>query len=165
MRLTPLETKIAEITNPVIEDLGFAPFCVKQTSDAGQQILQIMAEDPMTKRLGVDDCAKISKAVSAVLDVEDPIEGKYRLEVSSPGIDRMLICPEHYEDYIGFEAKIESDTPAENGQRKFRGRILGIKDNVVTLNTDQGEADIPFATIVKAKLVLTDELINATANL
>ena len=120
MRLTPLEQKIADITNPVIEDLGFVPFCVKQTSDSGHQILQIMAEDPATKRLGVDDCAKISKAVSAVLDVEDPIDGKYRLEVSSPGIDRMLIRPEHYDDYIGFEAKIESDTPAENGQRKFR---------------------------------------------
>ncbi len=165
MRLTPLEKKIADITNPVIEDLGFTPFCVKQTSDAGQQILQIMAEDPATKRLGVDDCAKISKAVSAILDVEDPIDGKYRLEVSSPGIDRMLIAPEHYKDYAGFEAKIESDTPAENGQRKFRGRIAGIDNEIVTLNTDQGEAEIPFSTIVKAKLVLTDELINATANL
>ena len=163
MRLTPLEKKIADITNPVIEDLGFLPFCVKTTSESGHQILQIMAEDPETKRLGVDDCAKISKAVSAVLDVEDPISGKYRLEVSSPGIDRMLLSPEHYEIYKGFEAKIESDTPAENGQKKFRGRIMGIKDEIVTLNTDQGEADIPFSTIVKAKLVLTDELIKATA--
>ena len=164
MRLTPLETRIAEMTNPVIEDLGFVPFCVKQTSDAGQPILQIMAEDPATQRLGVDDCAKISRAVSAVLDVEDPIEGKYRLEVSSPGIDRLLLTMAHYERYIGFEAKIESDTPAENGQRKFRGRILGAKDNVVSLRTDQGEADIPFPTIIKAKLVLTDELIKATSN-
>ena len=165
MRQTPLERKIAEITNPVIEDLGFVPFCVKQTSDSGQQILQIMAEDPATKRLGVDDCAKISKAVSAVLDVEDPIDGKYRLEVSSPGIDRMLIRAKDYEDFKGFEAKVESDTPAENGQKKFRGRIADVKDNIVTLNTDQGDADIPLDAIVKAKLVLTEELINATAGL
>jgi ribosome maturation factor RimP len=164
MRQTPLERKIAEITDPVIEDLGFAPFLVKQTSDSGMPILQIMAEDPATKRLGVDDCAKISKAVSAVLDVEDPIDGKYRLEVSSPGIDRFLVRVSDYEDYEGYEAKIETDTPAENGQRKFRGRIVGVKDDTVTLNMDQGEAEIAIPTIVKAKLVLTDELIKKTAN-
>ena len=164
MQLTPLETRIAEMTNPVIEDLGFAPFAVRMTSDAGQQIVQIMAEDPKTRRLGVDDCAKISRAVSAIMDVEDPISGNYRLEVSSPGIDRLLVRIEDYEYYKGLEAKIESDTPAENGQRKFRGRIVGAKNNIVTLNTDQGEAEIPYPTIIKAKLVLTDELITLTAN-
>lgn len=164
MRLTPLETRIADITNPVIEDLGFVPFCVKMTSEAGEQILQVMAEDPATQRLGVDDCAKISRAVSAVMDVEDPISGKYRLEVSSPGIDRLLLNMDHYERYVGFEVKLESDMPAENGQKKFRGHIIGAKDNVVSLNTDTGESDIDFPSIVKAKLVLTDELIKATAN-
>jgi len=97
--------------------------------------------------------------------VEDPIEGKYRLEVSSPGIDRLLIRLSDYEDYKGFDAKVESDTPAENGQRKFRGRIDGTKDNVICLKMDQGDAEIPFDTIIKAKLVLTDELIKATAGL
>lgn len=164
MQLTPLETRIAKITNPVVEDLGFVPFCVKMTSDSGQQIVQIMAEDPATQRLGVDDCAKISRAVSAVMDVEDPISGKYRLEVSSPGIDRLLLTMEHYVRYIGFDVKVESDTPAENGQRKFRGHIKSAENEIVTLDTDQGEAEIPYPTIVKAKLVLTDELIKATAN-
>jgi len=164
MQLTPLETRIANMTNPVIEDLGFAPFAVRMTSDAGQQIVQIMAEDPKTRKLGVDDCAKISRAVSAVMDVEDPINGNYRLEVSSPGIDRLLVRIEDYEFYKGLEAKVESDTPAENGQRKFRGRILGAENNNVKLDTDQGEAEIPYSTIIKAKLVLTDELIKLTAD-
>ena len=164
MRLTPLETRIAEMTNPVVEDLGFAPFAVRLTSDNGQQIVQIMAEDPKTRRLGVDDCAKISRAVSAIMDVEDPISGNYRLEVSSPGIDRLLMRIEDYEFYKGFDAKVESDTPAENGQRKFRGNIIGAENNIVKLDTDQGEAEIPFPAIIKAKLVLSDELIKLTAN-
>ncbi|MGB0719665.1 MAG: ribosome maturation factor RimP [Bdellovibrionales bacterium] len=165
MKQTPLEHKIAQITDPIIQDLGFAPFCVKIIGDASAQIVQIMAEDPATKRLGVDDCAKISKAVSAVLDVEDPISGKYRLEVSSPGIDRLLIKREHFESYIGFDAKIETDTPAENGQRKFRGILKALNGDTITLTTDQGDAEIHFNTITKAKLVLSDDLIKATAAL
>lgn len=163
MKQTPLETKIAEITNPVIADLGFAPFCVKVIGTDGAKTVQIMAEDPATKRLGVDDCAKISRAVSAVMDVEDPIKGAYRLEVSSPGIDRLLLTLGDYERYKGFEVKVETDTPAENGQRKFRGKVLDVKDGVVEIDTDQGIADISYEIIVKAKLVMTDELIKATA--
>ena len=159
--------RLTEIIEPEAKALGFDLVRVKMMpSEAGDsaQALQIMAEDPKTRRLGVDDCAKISRAVSAIMDVEDPISGNYRLEVSSPGIDRLLVRIEDYEYYKGLEAKVESDTPAENGQRKFRGRIVGAKNNIVTLNTDQGEADIPFPTIIKAKLVLTDELITLTAN-
>lgn len=165
MKQSFIENKIAEITNPVVKDLGFAPFCVKVTGEGGAKTVQIMAEDPATKRLGVDDCAKISRAVSAVMDVEDPVDGPYKLEVSSPGIDRLLLTLEDYERYTGFEAKIETDTPAENGQRKFRGRILEVKDNTVEIETDQGLAEISFETIIKAKLVLNDHLIKATANL
>ena len=165
MKQTPLETKIAEITNPVITDLGFAPFCVKVIGTDGAKTVQIMAEDPATKRLGVDDCAKISCAVSAVMDVEDPIKGAYRLEVSSPGIDRLLLTLKDYDRYKGFDVKIETDTPAENGQRKFRGKIGDVKDKIIEINTDQGLAEISFETIVKAKLVLSDDLIKATATL
>ena len=165
MKQQPLEIKIADMLQPVIEDLGFELYMVKMTGDEGSTILQIMAEDPKTKRLGVDDCAKISRAVSAILEVEDPIKSKYRLEVSSPGIDRFLIRPEHFETYKGFDVKIETDTPAENGQRKFRGTIEGLNDNKVLLKTDQGDVEIPFGSLNKAKLVMTDELIKATANL
>lgn len=165
MKQQPLELKISDIVAPVITDLGFSLYCVKLTGQDGSTIVQIMAEDPATGRLGVDDCAKISRAVSAIMEVEDPIKSAYRLEVSSPGIDRFLIQPEHFEKYKGFEAKLETDTPAENGQRKFRGTIKALEDNKVLIVTDEGEVEIPFGTLTKAKLVMTDELIKATANL
>lgn len=164
MRYSPLENKIADLAKPVIEDLGFSLHRVKITGDGGAQAVQIMAEDKATKNLGVDDAAKISRALSAVFDVEDPINGAYRLEISSPGIDRMLIEPEDYENYKSFDVKIETITPNENGQKRFRGILEGIKDNKVLVTTDQGEVEIPHGTIAKAKLVLTDELIKATAN-
>ncbi len=164
MRYSPLENKIADLAKPVIEDLGFSLHRVKITGDGGAQAVQIMAEDKATKNLGVDDAAKISRALSAVFDVEDPINGAYRLEVSSPGIDRMLIEPEDYESYKSFDVKIETITPNENGQKRFRGILGGIKENKVLVTTDQGEVEIPHGTIAKAKLVLTDELIKATAN-
>lgn len=166
MKYTPLEQKIADICAPVIEDLGFTLHMVKASGANGSMLLQIMAEDKTSKNLGVDDAAKISRALSAVLDVEDPIDGAYRLEVSSPGIDRMLIEEEDYLHYKGFEAKIETLIPAlENGQKKFRGRLEGIKENKILLSTDQGDVQIPCSSVAKAKLVLTDELIKATAKL
>lgn len=163
MRSTPLEQKVARIAAPVIEDLGFSLVQVKIRGEGGLQSVQIMAEDPVTKRLGIDDCTKISKALSAVLDVEDPINGRYMLELSSPGIDRPLVRLEDFETYKGYEAKIESDTPAENGQRKFRGILHGLEGENILITTEQGEAKVPFPSLTKAKLVLTDELIKKTA--
>lgn len=166
MRYTPLEEKIAKLAAPVIEDLGFSLHMVKITGEGNAQNVQVMAEDPATQNLGVDDAAKISRAISAVFDVEDPINGAYRLEVSSPGIDRMLIKEKDFENFIGFEAKIETLTPSENGQKRWRGTINGIKDGKILVTTeDQGDVEIPYAALAKAKLVLTDELIKATAKL
>lgn len=165
MKQQPLEMKIAEIVEPAIADLGFALYCVKITGEDGGTIVQVMAEDPATGRLGVDDCAKISRAVSTLMEVEDPITSAYRLEISSPGIDRFLIKPEHFIKYTGFEAKLETDLPAENGQRKFRGRLRGVENEKILVTTDQGDVEIPLAALTKAKLVMTDELIKATANL
>jgi ribosome maturation factor RimP len=163
MRQTPLEKRLSEYAQPVVEDLGFALVCVRITNENGSQTVQVMAEDEKTQRLGVDDAAKISRALSAVFDVEDPIKGAYRLEVSSPGIDRPLTRLEDFSTYEGFEAKLESEIPAENGQRKFRGRLNGLEGENIKITTDQGEAEIPFNALVKAKLVLTDELIKKTA--
>lgn len=165
MRQTPLEKRLSEYAAPVIEDLGFALVIVKIVGESGSQIVQVMAEDPKTRRLGVDDAATISRALSAVFDVEDPINGAYRLEVSSPGIDRPLMTIEDFKEYEGFEAKIESDRPAENGQKKFRGRLNGLNGENILIETDQGPAEVPFDSLTKAKLVLTDELIQKTANL
>ena len=163
MRQTPLEKKISDIATPVIEDLGFALVHVQLTGDGKSQTVIVMAEDPETKRLGIDDCTAISKALSATMDVEDPIKGKYRLEVSSPGIDRPLTREEDFETYKGFEAKLETETPSVMGQRRYRGEIKGIKDGVITIKTDTDDAEIEFTNLVKAKLVLTDKLIKETA--
>ncbi len=157
--MTAVEQKVTEIIEPVIADLGFALVQVRMVDGA----LQIFAENPQTNNLGIEDCKTISKAVSVILDVEDPISGAYRLEVSSPGIDRPLVKAEDYTRYTGFEAKVECKVPTETGQKKFRGTIKGLDGDVVELTTDQGEARIPFSDIAKAKLVLTDELIKATA--
>ncbi|MCB1563622.1 MAG: ribosome maturation factor RimP [Alphaproteobacteria bacterium] len=163
MKITPLERKIADIAAPVIQDRGFELVCVHMTSENGAQLLRIMAEDPATGNLGIDDCAVLSKAVSVALDVEDPIKGTYRLELSSPGIDRPLVRLKDFETYTGLEAKLEMDMPDENGQKRFRGRLKGLEGETIRLETDQGEVDIPFGALAKAKLVLTDELIQATA--
>ncbi|MCD8497917.1 MAG: ribosome maturation factor RimP [Alphaproteobacteria bacterium] len=163
MKQTPLEEKISMLVTPVIEDLGFALFTVKIIGEGGSRTVQIMAEDPATGRLGIDDCTKITKAVSALLDVEDPIQGAYRLEISSPGIDRLLIRTEDFEKYTGFDAKLETELPNTEGQKRFRGVINGLKDgNIILLQTDTGEVEIPFSDLSKAKLVMSDALISAT---
>ena len=108
----------------------------------------------------VDDCAGISRAVAAILDVSDPIAGAYVLEVSSPGIDRPLTRLRDFERFAGFEARLETSMPIQ-GQRRFRGRLLGLDGDHVQLATDQGEITVDFADVAKAKLILTDELIAA----
>lgn len=164
MRLTPLEEKIRAIAEPVIADLGFRLVQIKISGEATASNLMVMAENPETRRLGIDDCAKISRALSAVMDVEDPIKGAYRLEVSSPGIDRILTNENDFIEFKGFEAKLETLFPSENGQKRYRGVINGMNGENVRLITDTGEVEIPYSALSKAKLVLTDELIKATAN-
>ncbi len=163
MKQTPLETKIETIVRPVIADMGLSLFSVKIIGEGGSKNVQIMAEDPKTKNLGVDQCAEISRAVSAIMDVEDPINGAYRLEVSSPGIDRPLRAIEDFKTYQGYEIKLETDIPLITGQRRFKGTLTGVEGDTIRVNTEQGEAEIPFATIAKARLVLTDRLIKASA--
>jgi len=165
MRLTPLEKRLSEYAEPVVQDLGFSLVCVKIIGEDGGQTVQVMAEDKATRRLGVDDAAKISRALSAVFDVEDPIKGAYRLEVSSPGIDRPLISLEDFKHYEGFEVKLESDVAAENGQKRFRGILKGLNGDNILIDTEQGETEIPFGNLTKAKLVMNDDLIKKTASL
>ncbi len=158
MRQSPLEQRITDIISPVIEDMGFALVQAKMVSEGGRNILMVLAEDPETHNLGVDDCAKLSRAVSAIMDVEDPIAGEYILEMSSPGIDRPLTRAKDFETYKGFEAKIELDMPIE-GQKKFRGFIDGLGENKeISLKTDQGMVAFSVDSVHKAKLVLTDAL-------
>lgn len=162
MKFSQIEQRVADIVRPVIEDEGFTLYCVKIIDDHGQTV-QVMAEDPATGRLGIDDCTKLSRAISAVMDVEDPINGAYKLELSSPGIDRFLIAAEHFERYKNFEVKVETSVPSENGQKRYRGVIESVNEGVITLQTDQGEeVSLPHDVIAKAKLVMTEDLIKAT---
>ena len=145
---------------PSIEALGYRVVRVAFTGGR-RPTLQIMAERLDQAAMTVEDCAAVSHAVSALLDVADPIADSYVLEVSSPGIDRPLFQREDYERFAGFEAKLELQQPLD-GRRRFRGRLLGVDGDAVTVNLGAETVRLPLAGIARAKLVLTDELIEAT---
>lgn len=162
MKASPMERKIADLAAPVAESLGLRLVCVRITGEGGAQNVQVIAENPVTRRLPLDDCTRLSRELSALMDVEDPVKSAYRLEISSPGIDRLLISPEDFADFAGFEAKIELEFPQE-GQKRFRGILRGIEGDLVKLDMpDKGPVTVPFSGIAKARLVLTDELIKAS---
>ncbi|MCB9989012.1 MAG: ribosome maturation factor RimP [Rhodospirillales bacterium] len=159
MDLTPIEQKIESLIAPIIEESGLRLVCARIVNEGHGTVLRVMAEDPATRNLDIDKCAELSREISALLDVEDVIDSRYYLEVSSPGMDRPLVREEDYTDYEGFEAKIEIDPPVD-GQKKFRGRIRGMENNEIILDTDQGRLALPYSSVHKAKLVMTDELLN-----
>lgn len=154
-----LAQRVAECVQPTIEDLGFAMVRVELLGLKSPRV-QIMVERVDQQAMSVDDCALVSREISALLDVEDIIPGTYTLEVSSPGIDRPLVSLGDYDRYAGFEAKVELARPLE-GRRRFRGRLLGAAGDVVSLELPEGTVELPFADIHRAKLILTDELIRA----
>lgn len=154
-----VQDRVAALIEGPLEEMGYELVRV-QLSGGGRPVLQIMAERADGRAMTVEDCADISHALSVLLDAEDPIAGAYTLEVSSPGIDRPLTRPRDFERFAGFEARIET-REAIDGRRRFRGRLLGIDQGVVAIETDQGRAEVPLAGIVKARLVLNDELIAA----
>ena len=155
-----LERRIADMIEPSLEGMGYE--LVRVLMQGRQRpVLQIMAERKDGKAMTVEDCADISRQVSALLDVDDPIESAYSLEVSSPGIDRPLTRPKDYENYAGFEAKLETAEPLE-GRKRFRGKLLGLDEHgCVKLVADGVEWAIPLTVVRGAKLVLTDDLIAA----
>ena len=142
LRETGVAAEIATIVEPVLEDLGFRLVRVKVQGGGGtaDKIVQLMAERP-DGSITIDDCETISKQVSPVLDVADPVSGAYRLEVSSPGIDRPLVRPSDFEDWSGHEAKIELTEPV-GGRRKFKGMLEGFEDGEVRIEADTGEHGI-----------------------
>ncbi|MEL0018815.1 MAG: ribosome maturation factor RimP [Rickettsiales bacterium] len=144
---------------PSLTGLGYEVVRVKLMGTA-RPTLQIMAERLDERAMTVEDCAAISRTVSAILDVEDPISGAYTLEVSSPGLDRPLVRPNDFERFAGLEAKIEL-RESLNGRRRYRGVLAGCADAVVTIVTEDGTAALPFDEIDNAKLVITDELLAA----
>ena len=156
-----LERRIESLISPTLESMGYGLVRVRLF---GQQRLrlQVMIERLDEAPLDVDDCAEASRAISALLDVDDPIVGSYTLEVSSPGIDRPLVRLADFTRFAGFEAKIELDAPID-GRRRFAGRLTGVNDKAVKLTTETGEVALPYERIAKAKLVLTDDLLAASA--
>jgi len=154
---------IAKQIEPEVKSLGFDLVRVAMIGGASDPTLQVMAERPDTRQLDLADCEIISRRLSDWLDANDPIEGGYRLEVSSPGIDRPLTRPKDYADWVGYDARITLKEP--HGDRKqFSGSLDGIDGNNVKLTDKSGQAHVlPFHEISSAKLLLTDKLINATA--
>ena len=151
-----IDRRMAEIITPVIEDLGFELVRVRLMSGK-ESILQIMAERP-DGGIEVDECAEISNAVSAVLDVEDPVTDPYTLEVSSPGIDRPLTRLKDFDTFEGYEAKLETSELID-GRKRFKGVLAGVEGDEVLINIEEGTVGLHFDWLADAKLVLTDELI------
>lgn len=151
-----IDRRLAEIITPVIEDMGFELVRVRLMGGK-THTLQIMAERP-EGGIEVDECAQISTAVSAVLDVEDPITEAYTLEVSSPGIDRPLTRLKDFEEFEGYEAKLETSELID-GRKRFKGVLTGVEGNEVLINIEEGTVGLNFDWLYDAKLVLTDELI------
>ncbi len=151
--------RIRTMIEPSLEAMGYRVVRIAFTGGR-RATLQIMAERRDDAPMTVEDCADISRQISAVLDVEDPIATQYTLEVSSPGIDRPLVSREDFVRFAGFEAKVELNRPVD-GQKRFRGRLLGFAEDDVRLALEDREVALPFADIARAKLMLTDELIAA----
>ncbi len=155
--------RVEELIAPSVRALGYALVRLKMMGGKTRPTLQIMAERDDGVEMTVDDCAQLSRAISALLDVEDPIPSAYQLEVSSPGIDRPLVRLEDFERFAGHVAKVELARPID-GRKRYRGRLLGREGEVVRIALEDGEgpvAELPFAEVSEAKLVLTDELIRA----
>jgi ribosome maturation factor RimP len=161
---------LVELLDPVAESVGYEIVRLRLMGGAEQRRLQIMAERPLLEDgtggdMNVEDCAKLSRAISEIMDAADPISGEYTLEVSSPGVDRPLTRLKDFDTYAGLEIRIELDRVAE-GRKRFKGELAGVEDGQVGLNIE-GEDDttvyFPFEWIVDAKLVLNDELMKRGA--
>lgn len=157
---TAIDRRLAEIITPTIEGLGFELVRVRLMSGK-TKILQIMADRP-DGGIIVEDCATISTAVSAVLDVEDPIEDNYTLEVSSPGIDRPLTRLKDFDMWADYEARVET-TELIDGRRRFKGTLRGTEGEEVLIEIEEGAEPVTiglrFEWLSDAKLILTDDLI------
>jgi ribosome maturation factor RimP len=158
---TSIDRRLAEIVSPVVEGLGLELVRIRLMSSTKSKTLQIMAERP-DGGIEVDECAKLSTAVSAILDVEDPIEDEFTLEVSSPGIDRPLTRVKDFAAFEGYEARLET-VEMFDGRRRFKGELAGVEGDEVLINIiEHGEVltiGLQYEWLSDAKLILTDDLI------
>ena len=160
---TAEDQRLVELLDPVAEAAGYEIVRLRLMGGEHARRLQIMAETPDGEMV-VEDCARLSRAISEVMDAADPISGEYTLEVSSPGVDRPLTRLKDFATYEGHEARIELDRVAE-GRKRFRGVLAGVEgDNIgIDLEGEEATAMVPFSWIVDAKLILTDALMKRGA--
>jgi ribosome maturation factor RimP len=151
--------KIEELIGPTINSLGYDLVRV-QILDEGTKTLQIMVDRLDEANLTIDDCSIISKEISVIIDINDPIGENYLLEVSSPGIDRPLLRFKDFEKYAGFHARVDMNTALE-GRKKFKGKLIGTEGNNIRIKVKEETYLLPFSKIEKAKLTLTQELLDA----
>jgi ribosome maturation factor RimP len=162
---TAEDQNLLELLDPVAEAAGYEIVRLRLMGGEHVRRLQIMAERAVDGDRNVEDCARLSRAISEIMDAADPIAGEYTLEVSSPGVDRPLTRLADFEAYQGHEARIELDRLAE-GRKRFKGMLAGVEDGQVAVDLEGEEetALVPFAWIVEAKLVLTDQLMKRGAD-
>lgn len=161
---TQEDRQLLELLDPVAEAAGYAIVRVRLMGGERRR-LQVMAERPADGDMGIDDCTRLSRAVSEVLDAAEVVKGEFVLEVSSPGIDRPLTRLADFETYEGFEARLELDRMAE-GRKRFKGELAGVDDGniAIDLEGEDHTALIPFSWIIDAKLVMTDALMKRGAD-
>ena len=156
---------LERLIGPEVKSLGFDLVRLMMIGGTSDPTLQVMAERPETRQLDIADCELISRRLSEILDLADPIEGSYRLEVSSPGIDRPLTRLKDFEVWAGHEARITLREPLKD-RKQFSGSLEGIEAGKIKLQGKDGKIyELAFAEIASAKLILTDKLIQATAPL
>ena len=161
---TAEDKSLLELLDPVAEAAGYEIVRLRLMGGEHARRLQIMAETPDGEMI-VEDCAKLSRAISEVMDAADPISGEYTLEVSSPGVDRPLTRLKDFANYEGHEARLELDRVAD-GRKRFRGVLAGTEDDNIAIDLE-GEAEtalVPFVWVVEAKLILTDQLMKRGAD-
>lgn len=148
--MTVLRERLQGLLEPVVESLGYELLLLEFSPSSKSGLLRLYIDAPAG--ITIDDCERVSREVAGVLDVEDPISSGYRLEVSSPGLDRPLVKPAHFERFINEQARIQLLAPRD-GRRRFVGWIRGVSDGAVRLETPEGMVEIPLADIDRARLV------------
>ncbi|NKF22639.1 ribosome maturation factor RimP [Solimonas marina] len=148
--MASLQERLEQILEPLIDSLGYELLLLEYSPNPRNAMLRLYIDGP--SGITLDDCERVSKEVSGALDVEDPIRSAYRLEVSSPGLDRPLVKPAHFQRFAGQQARVQLMAPV-NGRRRFVGEIVAADADVLRIQTEEGVAEIPFADIDRARLV------------
>lgn len=145
-----LRDRLQALLEPLLADLGYELVLLEFAPQSGSALLRLYIDSP--GGITLEDCTRVSREVAAILDVEDPISTPYQLEVSSPGLDRPLTKPEHFERFAGADVKVQLLAPL-NGRKRFTGRIQAASDEAVKLSTDLGVIDLAYSTIERARLI------------